>query len=116
MSLIDEAMTKCVRLVPETVPDGEGGCKTTWKDGAPFQAAIVFDSSVSAKKAEKEGVSSLYTVTVGKTLSFAYHDVFRRESDRKVFRVTSDGDDKLTPARATFQFAQFTAEEWRLPT
>ena len=44
-----------------------------------------------------------------------YHDVFRRLSDGKIFRVTSDGDDVQTPKSATFQFSRVTAEEWELP-
>lgn len=115
MSLMDDFKAPCVRLVPKQAPDGEGGQKTIWEDGEEFEAAIVFDSSLSAKRAEKEGVTSLYTVTVDKSLAFAYHDVFRRVKDGKVFRVTSDGDDKHTPPLATFQVAQFKAEEWRLP-
>lgn len=115
MSLMDDFKSTCVRLVPKKVPDSEGGMKTTWEDGEEFEAAIVFDSSLSAKRAEKEGVTSLYTVTVDKSLAFTFHEVFRRVRDGKVFRVTSDGDDKHTPPRATFQVAQFKAEEWRLP-
>lgn len=115
MSLIDDFKAPCTRLVPKKTPDGEGGFKTVWENGEEFEAAIVFDSSLAARKAEKDGVTSLYTVTVNKSLIFSYHDVFRRETDGKIFRVTSDGDDKHTPPRASFQFAQFTAEEWRLP-
>ena len=115
MSLMDDFKTTCVLLVPEKVPDSDGGTKVEWIAGKEFDAAIVFDSSLSAKKAEKDGVTSLYTVTVDRSLVFAYHDVFRRKTDQKVFRVTSDGDDKHTPIRASFQVAQFTAEEWRLP-
>lgn len=116
MSLMDDFKAPCARLVPKEVPDGEGGNKTAWLDGDAFEAVITFNNSLTAKRAEKEGVTSLYTVTVDKALRFNYHDVFRRETDGKVFRVTSDGDDKHTPSRATFQVAQFTAEEWRLPT
>ncbi|MGN0683754.1 MAG: head-tail adaptor protein [Oscillospiraceae bacterium] len=114
MSLIDEAMTSCTMIDRTTKPDGEGGIITSWVDGASFNAAIVFDSSLEAKIAEKQGVTSLYTVTVPKNVSLFYHDVFRRESDGKMFRVTSDGDDKVTPERASFQFLQVTAEEYEL--
>lgn len=116
MSLMDDFKVTCVRLIPEKEPDGEGGTRTTWTDGEQFEAAIVFNMSQNIKKAEKDGVTSRYTVSVDKSLCFAFHDVFRRVSDGKIFRVTSDGDDKQTPAHATFQIAQFTAEEWRLPT
>lgn len=114
MSLIDEAMTSCTMVDKVTASDGEGGTITTWKDGATFKAAITFDSSMEARAAEKQGVTSLYTVTMPKNVMLNYHDVFRRESDGKVFRVTSDGDDVVTPDRASFQIRQVTAEEFTL--
>lgn len=116
MSLIDDFKAPCVLLEKVRSPDGEGGFITTWAEGAEFEAAITFNSSLEARRAEKEGVTSLYTVTVAKNAALEYHDVFKRLSDGKVFRVTSDSDDIQTPARATFQFAQVTAEEWRLTT
>lgn len=116
MSLIDDFKAPCVLLEKTRRPDGAGGFFTTWAEGAEFEAAITFNSSLEARRAEKEGVTSLYTVTTAKNAVLQYHDVFRRLSDGKVFRVTSDGDDVQTPERATFQFAQVTAEEWRLTT
>ena len=114
MSLIDEAMTLCVMVDRTTLPDGEGGIITTWVEGAAFNAAITFDNSIEAKAAAVQGVTSLYTVTVPKRVQLEYHDVFKRLSDGKIFRVTSDGDDKITPERASFQFAQVSAEEYVL--
>lgn len=114
MSLLSEAMTKCVMLDKSTEADGYGGYVITWKDGAEFSAAIVLDSSMQARIAEKQGVSSLYTVTTTKALNLQYHDVFRRADDGKIFRVTSDGDDKKTPASASLNMRQVTAEEWEL--
>ena len=114
MSLVDEAMTPCVMVDRTTQPDGEGGIITTWVEGAAFNAAIIFDNSIEAKAAAVQGVTSLYTVTVPKRVKLEYHDVFKRLSDGKIFRVTSDGDDKITPERASFQFAQVSAEEWVL--
>lgn len=115
MSLLTEQMETCVMLNKQTQPDGYGGYITTWADGAQFQAAIVFDTSIEARAAEKQGVSSLYTVTTTKALILEYHDVFRRIRDSKIFRVTSDGDDKYTPKSATLNMRQVTAEEWSLP-
>lgn len=115
MSLLSEAMEKCIILNKQTVADGYGGYITTWSDGAEFDAAIVFDTSMQARTAEKQGVTSLYTITTGKSLTLEYHDVFRRVRDSKIFRVTSDGDDKYTPASASLNMRQVTAEEWSLP-
>lgn len=115
MSLFEDWKTLCVPLTAEGTPDGEGGVVTVWTEGDPFAAAITFDRSLEARKAEREGVTSLYTVTVDRGLPLGYHDVFKRLTDNKIFRVTSDGDDVQTPARASFSFTQVTAEEWRLP-
>lgn len=115
MSLLSEAMSKCVMMNKQTSDDGYGGYITTWQDGAQFDAAIVFDTSIEARRADIEGVSSLYTVTTGRALTLEYHDVFRRLTDNKIFRVTSDGDDKFTPPSANLDMRQVTAEEWELP-
>lgn len=115
MSLLSDAMESCTILNKTTVNDGYGGYKTTWTDGATFQAAVVFDSSMQARIAEKQGVTSLYSViTRKKDYILEYHDVFRRNSDGKVFRVTSDADDKKTPPGPRLDMRVCTAEEWVL--
>lgn len=116
MSLIDTMKTKCTMIDKHTVPDGQGGTISAWVDGAEFDAAIVKDNSIEARVAEKQGVTEVYTVTVNKNVQLDYHDVFRREEDGAVFRVTSNIDDSKTPKVATFQFGQVTAEKWVLPT
>jgi hypothetical protein len=114
MSLIDEAMTTVVLMEKTREPDGEGGFITSWIDGVSFDAAITFDTSMESRIAERQGVTSRYTITTGKNAKLEYHDVIRRLSDGKVFRITSDGDDVQTPSMASFQFLQVTAEEWVL--
>lgn len=112
MSLLNEAMTQCVMMHKTTGDDGYGGETTRWIDGASFDAAISFDTSMEARTAGAQGVTSLYTVTTRKNKVLEYHEVFRRISDGKIFRVTSDGDDKYTPASAMLNMRQVTAEEW----
>ena len=112
MSLLTQAMEDVVMLEKRRVPDGEGGFTTDWVDGVQFKAAINFDSSMEARTAEKQGVTSLYTVTVPLNCKLEYHYVIRRLRDGKIFRITSDGDDVQTPASASFQFLQVEAEEW----
>lgn len=114
MSLLSDAMEDCVILDKVTAPDGYGGFVTAWKDGAAFTAAITFNTSMEARTAEKQGVTSLYTVTTSKALTLEYHMVFRRQRDQKIFRVTSDGDDSFTPSSSTLDMRQVTAEEWTL--
>lgn len=114
MSLLDEWMETCIMYDRTTVPDGYGGYTIVWKEGVEFKGAITLDTSVEAKRAEKEGVTGLYTVTTSKALNLQYHDVFKRASDGKIFRVTSDGDDKHTPNSASLDMRQVSAEEWEL--
>ena len=115
MSLLAEAMENCTMIDKTTKPDGYGGTIPKWVDGAEFEAAISFDMSTEARIGEKQGVTNLYTVVTGKNVNLQFHDVFRRSSDSKVFRVTSDGDDKKTPASASLNMRVVTAEEWRIP-
>lgn len=114
MNLLAEGMEACVLLNKQTTADGYGGYSTTWSDGALFDAAIVLDTSMQARIGEKQGVTALYTVTTSKALNLQYHDVFRRVSDSKIFRVKSDGDDKHTPKSAGLDMRQVSAEEWTL--
>ena len=114
MSLLSEAMEECCFIDKTTQNDGYGGVETVWALGADFNAAIVLDSSIEARIAEQQGVKGRYTVTTTKSLNLQYHDVFKRVSDGKIFRVTSDGDDKHTPASAGLDMRQVSAEEFKL--
>ena len=114
MSLLSAAMTACTMIDKRTVSDGRGGTTTTWAEGAEFQAAIVRDTAVEVRVAEAQGTKAIYTVTTAKTVNLQYHDVFRREEDGKIFRVTSDGDDNKTPPSAGLNMRNVSAEEWTL--
>jgi hypothetical protein len=114
MSLINDWNEDCTLLERRRIQDGEGGWLTSWEDGASFTAAITFDSSTQAKIAEAQGVTSLYSVYTTKNALLSYHDVFRRNSDGQVFRVTSNGQDVQTPASASFEFSKVSAERWEL--
>lgn len=115
MSLLSEQMEMCTILDKTTAPDGYGGIETTWVEGAPVSAAIVLDTSMQARIGEQQGVTALYTITTEKSINLQYHDVIRRVRDGKVFRITSDGDDKHTPASANLNMRQVSAEEWSIP-
>lgn len=86
-----------------------------WTAGALFDGAVVLNSSLEAQTALAAGVTGIYTVTTRRVLNLQYHDVFKRLSDGKIFRVTSDGDDSKTPKSATLDMRNVTAEEWTLP-
>lgn len=116
MSLLNDMMEDCVILNKVSLPDGYGGRIDTWTESkATFSAAIVFDTSIQARRAEAEGVKNLYTITTGRGMTLEFHEVLKRLSDGKIFRVTSDGDDKHTPRSTALDMRQVTAEEWSLP-
>lgn len=112
MSLLSEAMTECCFLDKTTQADGYGGIERVWKEGADINAAFTLDSSIEAKIAAKQGVTGLYTIITEKNINLQFHDVLKRKSDGKIFRVTSDGDDKRTPKSAALNMRSVSAEEW----
>ena len=115
MSLIDDFKTDCTLLEKQRQPDGEGGWINSWVETVSFRASIVKDGTLAARVAEAQGVKNVYTVTTAKNAGLDYHDVFKRNADGKIFRVTSDSDDSKSPEVASFSFEQVSAEEWTLP-
>ena len=115
MSLIDQMKELCTMMDRKSVSDGMGGFRPIYTVGAQFMAAVVRNNSMEARVAEKQGVTEVYTVTVDRNMDLQYHDVFRRDRDGAIFRVTSNIADSRTPAAASFSFGQVTAERWELP-
>jgi len=111
MSLLENAMEKCIYLEKTKVLDNYGGYTNSWREGVEFKCAITFDTSMQARVAEKQGVTSRYTVTTPRSMTLQYNDYFKRDRDSKLFRVTSDGDDSYTPASASLDMRQVTCEE-----
>lgn len=114
MSLLDNAMTEFVEIETAVTPDGLGGYLTEYIEGGHFYAAVRFDNSTQAKIAAAQGVTSLYTIITRKDYVLYYHDIIKRLSDGKIFRITSDGDDKATPRTAGLNMRSVSAEEWSL--
>ena len=114
--LIDCVMESCVFMEQKQEPDGSGGNNTVWKDGEPLRAAIIRDTSTEARIAEAAGTVEMYTVTVSRSVHLKYHDVIKRLSDGKTFRITSDNAERKTPVCTALDIAQSTAEAWRLTT
>ncbi len=63
MSLLDHAFETFAFIDKRRQPDGEGGYIVEWLEGAEIQANARYDSSMQARRAEIEGVTSLYTIT-----------------------------------------------------
>lgn len=116
MTLIEQAQEPCTLLEKHSISDGEGGFITIWEDSAEFVAAIIPDTTTRAIIAEKQGLSKIFRVTTPKNALLSFRDIFRRDRDGKVFRVTSDGSDEQTPPNSGLPpFSRVTAEEYTLP-
>lgn len=117
MSLLDEAFESFTVMNKSKVDDGYGGVITTWTEGANVKGAMVFNGSAIMRVAEAVGSTSSYTFTCKKELQFDFHDVLKRASDGKIFRLTSNSDELKTPASAGLDMRQYQAEEIEvLPT
>lgn len=115
MSLLDDFARTCVLLEKSRKPDGEGGYIVEWTDGAEFQNYQALDTSMEARRAEKEGVTSLYSALVDKSVPIEYNDYFRDTVTGETYRVTSEPTDKKSPKSASFSLKYFTAEKRALP-
>lgn len=115
MSLIDAFMEDFVLLQPKRQSDGEGGWITQWEDGPAIRAAMTLDTSLQARVAEKDGVTTVWTCTTRRSTPLAFHDVLRRTKDGEIFRITSNGEDKKSPIVSSLDMSQCSAEKWSLP-
>lgn len=114
MNLIENMMDTCVIMNKSKVSDGEGGYITEWTEGAEIKAAITHDTSIEALRAEKEGVTSTFTITTYRENQLDYHDVIKRLEDGRIFRITSEAGDKVAPIVSSLNMAQVKAEKWEL--
>lgn len=113
MRLYEKMMEPCILMAETQTEDGEGGYRTEWTERTKIQAAIVKDTSMTARVAEKEGVTSTFTVTTPRNTVLVFHDVIKRVSDGRYFRVTSDRD-VTSPNVSSIGIAQVSAEKWEL--
>ncbi|MDO4170791.1 MAG: head-tail adaptor protein [Lachnospiraceae bacterium] len=116
MNLIEKMMEEYCFVNKTKVKDGAGGFNVEWNDGKQFSAAVIRDTTMEARRAEQAGVSSVYTVTTSRNIVLKYHDVIKRLSDGRIFRITSDGGDKTSPMISTLDMSQVMAEKWELTT
>ena len=116
MSLLNDFGKICVFKEKTRTPDGEGGYYIEWTDGAEFTSYQSLDTSMEARAAEKQGVTSVYSALVDKSVPIEYGDYFKEKESGRVYRVTSHPDEKQAPKSASFTLRFFTAEGEVLPT
>ena len=114
--MLDDFARPCVLLEKTRTPDGEGGYIVEWTDGAAFTNYQALDTSMEARRAEKEGVTSLYSALVNKNVPVEYNDYFRDTTTGETYRVTSNPEEKQAPKSASFALKYFTAERKVPPT
>ena len=115
MSLLSYFERSCVLMEKNRIHDGEGGYTLDWKDGVTFQNYQALDTSMEARRAEKDGVTSVYSALVDKALPIEYGDYFKDTESGLTYRVTSNPSEKESPKSATFALKYFTAERKELP-
>lgn len=116
MSVLDDFARECVMMEKIRQPDGEGGwLPTEWTEGAKFSNYQALDTSMQARIAEKQGVTSLYSVLVDKSVPIEYGDYFKDLATGLTYRVTSNPGEKQAPKSASFGLKYFTAERKELP-
>ena len=94
MSLLNDFARTCVLMEKTRVSDGEGGYTVDWTEGATFQDYQALDTSMEARRAEKEGVTSVYSALVDKALPIEYGDYFKDTETGLTYRVTSNPSEK----------------------
>lgn len=110
--MLQDYFETLVFLEKHSVSDGMGGFIEDYVEGAEFKGGITTDNSIEMRVAEKQGVTSVYTVTMPINVPLKYGDIIKRKSDNKYFRITSNANDMQTPKRANVQFKQAQAESW----
>lgn len=119
MSLLKEAERKCVVMIKNRVTTPAGGEAVTWTDGETFVNRPATDTSMEALKAEKLGVSSVYSGLIDGDVPLHYNDIFRDIDSGATFRVTSRPEENQAPLCASPMLRgkmYFTAERAELPS
>lgn len=109
MTLWEKAMKPCIMLDWRSTPDGLGGVKWQFTDGAPFTAAITLNNTTAMQVAYAAGQKKSYDVVTPKAMLLDKGDRFRTE-DGTVYLVTGDSRDMIAPEGSGIPFARTTAE------
>lgn len=114
-NMLDEYSKEYTIINKTIVPDGLGGVKTEWVDGAVIEMAESFDNSVEMKIAEKQGVTAVYSFLAKNNIVLDYHTVLRRNDDSVTFRITSKSEDLKTPESSPLEARKYDAELFTIP-
>lgn len=112
MSLKDEyfQMDKYVIMDKTTKPDGYGGVKTKWEEGAQIEVALEKTNSTGAEIAEALTEKKRFVVFTKQNVFLKQNDAIKRLSDGQAFLITSDAEQK-TPGSSSLDMRRCEAEE-----
>lgn len=110
--LIQDSLEKCVILNKAITNDGYGGYKTTYTDGADFDAVITENNSIEAQVASVDTSKTFYGVKTKRNVPLEYNTVFKRK-DGTVYRITV-ADSMDSPSFSAMDMKVLQAEEYKL--
>lgn len=93
-----------------SVPDGLGGLKYEFREGASFSAGIAELSSTEATIAYRNGLKTIFRITTKLGVELEQNDVVKRVKDGRLYRITSNAADTTTPDVAVVKHRWCTAE------
>ena len=70
---------------------------------------------MEARIAEKQGVTSIYSVLVEQSVPIEYGNYYKDAVNGSTYRVTSNPEEKHAPVSSTLKVKFFTAERKELP-
>lgn len=114
MNLLTSVMEPYAMMDRVTVNDDMLGFKTTWVEGAQFDAYVRKESAPEITVAEQQGVREVFTLIVPKGTPLEYHDVIMRVRDGSVFRLTSNVKDHEAPSASSIPIGRANCERWEL--
>lgn len=110
--LIQDQLEVCTILNKAIGPDGYGGYKTTYTDGATFEAVITENNSVEAQVAGISTSKTFYGVKTRRNVPLEYNSVFRR-SNGSTYRI-SVADAMDAPSFSAMDMKVLQAEEYKI--
>lgn len=112
MSLKDDYYQKDEFAIMDktTKPDGYGGVKTKWVEGAHIEAAVEEVSTGVGTIAEAIAEKKKFVVFTKQNVYLQQGDAIKRLSDGQAFLITSDAE-QTTPRGSTLNMRRCEAEE-----
>lgn len=112
--LLETQKEKFCRMDKITSNGPYGESDVHWRDGEQFYATAFYQSSTTARVAEKEQKIGTWLVTVLQPIDLERNDVIKRLSDGMTFKIDTPNSNVVTPETASFQFTQAYAYEYSL--